>query len=155
MTRLWQYAISSFVLLLAVVFAVGAAQSPSDGGYAGIGSNFVPWVIAAFLFIVGALLTWQVFRGGFARFTDSVADVAADYRGALWVSAGVLLMAVLITRVGFVIAATTLFVCVARAFGSRMGWRDALIGAAIVFPVFWLFTLVLDVNLPRLFNDWL
>ncbi len=155
MSRLWQFAISSFVLLLALVFAIGATQLPSDGGYAGIGSNFVPWVIAVFLCTVGMLLFVQTARGGFKHFSDDIAHVAADYRGALWVSAGVLLMAALITRIGFVLAATMLFVCVARAFGARVWWRDALIGAAIVFPVFWLFTLVLDVNLPRLFGDWL
>jgi putative tricarboxylic transport membrane protein len=155
MQRLWQFGISLFVIALAAVFAIGAAQLPSDGGYAGIGSNFVPWVISGFLAVVGLLLLLQTARGGFANFTDKVAEVVADYRGALWLSAGVLAMAALITRIGFVLSATLLFVCVARAFGSRAWWRDALIGAVIVFPVFWLFTLVLDVNLPRLFNDWL
>jgi putative tricarboxylic transport membrane protein len=151
----WQFGIAGFVLTLAAVFFIGATQLPSDGGYAGIGSSFVPYVVALFLASVGGLLLFQVATGGFRNFTDSVADVLADYRGALWVSAGVLLMALLITRIGFVLAATILFTCVARGFGSRVWWRDALIGAALVLPIFWLFTLVLDVNLPRLFNDWL
>ncbi len=155
MQRSWQIGIALFVISLAVIFLIGATQLPSDGGYAGIGSSFVPYVIAAFLALVGAGLLFQSLTGGFRHFTDSLADVNPDLRSGAWVSVGVLAMAALITKVGFVIAATALFVCVARAFGSRVWWRDALIGAVIVFPIFWLFTLVLDVNLPRLINDWL
>ncbi|MGL4231458.1 MAG: tripartite tricarboxylate transporter TctB family protein [Casimicrobium sp.] len=155
MQRAWQLGIAAFVVIIAIVYAIGAMQLPSEGGYAGIGSSFVPWVVSILLFVLAALLIYQALSGGFRNFTDEVANIAADYRGALWVSAGVLAMAALITRIGFVPAATILFICVARGFGSRVVWRDALIGAALVFPVFWLFTLVLDVNLPRLFNDWL
>ncbi len=128
---------------------------PSETGYAGIGAAFVPTVVTVFLAAVGALLMWQAFTGGFRNFTDSVAGLAADNRGALWVTCGIMLMALLITKAGFVLAATALFVCVARGFGSKNAVRDAITGAIVVFPVFWLFTLVLDVNLPRLFNDWL
>ncbi len=155
MQKIWQFGIAGFVLFLSAVFFIGATQLPTDGGYAGIGSAFVPYVISGFLALTGGLLLYQVATGGLRNFTDSVAEMVVDYRGGLWVSAGVLAMAALITRIGFVLAATALFVCVARGFGSRLWWRDALIGAAIVFPIFWLFTLVLDVNLPRLFNDWL
>ncbi len=155
MQKRWQVGIAAFVLLLAVIFGVGASQLPSETGYAGIGAAFVPAVVAVFLAVVGALLLWQASTGGFRNFTDSVAGLAADHRGALWVTGGILLMAALITRLGFVIAATALFVCVARGFGSKNALRDAITGAVLVFPVFWLFTLVLDVNLPRLFNDWL
>jgi putative tricarboxylic transport membrane protein len=155
MQKSWQIGIAFFVIALSAVFLVGATQLPSDGGYAGIGSSFIPYVISAFLALVGAGLLWQSFTGGFRHFTDALANVSADIRSGLWVTAGIFAMAALITKLGFVIAATTLFVCVARAFGSRVWWRDALIGAVIVFPIFWLFTLVLDVNLPRLINDWL
>lgn len=155
MQKRWQVGISTFVILLAVVFGVGASQLPADTGYAGIGAAFVPAVVALFLAVVGALLMWQALSGGFRNFTDSVANLAADHHGGLWVTAGVMLMALLITKAGFVLAATTLFVCVARGFGSKTLVRDAIVGAVLVFPVFWLFTLVLDVNLPHLFNDWL
>jgi len=155
MQKRWSIGIATFVLLLAAVFGIGASQMQSDPGYAGIGAAFVPGVVAGFLAIVGALLLWQALTGGFRNFSDEVAQVATDYRGAIWVTAGILLMAGLITRLGFVIAATVLFVCVARAFGSKTLLRDTITGALLVFPVFWLFTLVLDVNLPRLINDWL
>ena len=155
MQKRWQVGVATFILLLAVVFGVGASQMPSETGYAGIGAAFVPTVVTVFLAAVGALLMWQAFTGGFRNFTESVAGLIADHRGALWVTGGILLMALLITKAGFVLAATALFVCVARGFGSETTLRDAITGAALVFPVFWLFTLVLDVNLPRLFNDWI
>ena len=155
MQKRWQVGIATFILLLSIVFGVGASQMPSETGYAGIGAAFVPTMVTLFLAAVGALLMWQALSGGFRNLTDSVAGLVADHRGALWVTGGILLMALLITKAGFVLAATALFVCVARGFGSKNTLRDVITGAALVFPVFWLFTLVLDVNLPRLFNDWL
>ncbi len=155
MQRIWQWGITAFVALLGAVFAIGASQLPSDGGYAGVGPSFIPWVVSLLLLALAALLAYQVITGGFRNFVDAIAGVAVDYGGGLWVTGGVLAMAALITRTGFVIAATVLFVCVARGFGSRTPLRDAMWGAVIVLPVFWLFTLVLDVNLPRLVNDWL
>ncbi len=155
MQKRWQIGIALFVLMLATVFAVGASQLQSDAGYAGIGAAFVPAVVSIFLGLVGALLMWQALSGGYRNFSDALIGVASDNRGALWVTAGILLMAALITKVGFVLGATLLFTCVARGFGSKTWLRDAITGAALVLPVFWLFTLVLDVNLPRLFNDWL
>ena len=155
MQKRWQIGIAVFVLMLATVFGIGASQLQSDSGYAGIGAAFVPTVVSIFLGVVGALLMWQALTGGFRNFTDEVIGVATDNRGALWVTTGILLMAALITKIGFVLAATLLFTCVARGFGSKTWLRDVITGALLVFPVFWLFTLVLDVNLPRLFGDWL
>ena len=155
MQKRWQIGIAVFVLMLATVFAVGASQLQSDPGYAGIGAAFVPAVVSIFLGLVGALLMWQALTGGYRNFTDELIGVATDNRGALWVTAGILLMAALITKIGFVLAATLLFTFVARGFGSKTWLRDVITGLILVFPVFWLFTLVLDVNLPRLFNDWL
>jgi putative tricarboxylic transport membrane protein len=150
-----QLTIAAFVLLLAVVFGIGALNFSDDAGYAGISSRFVPSLIAIFLLVVGALLMWQTLTGGFRNFTDTLLGFSTDYRGALWVSAGILLMAALISYVGFVISASVLFVCAARGFGSTRVLRDLLIGAALVLPVYWLFGQVLDVSLPMLVNRWL
>lgn len=154
-SRRWQIAIAAFVLLLALTFAIGARSFPEASGYAGIGPAFVPFIVAAFLGLLGALLLYQALTGGFRRFEMAASESSPNRIGAIWLSAGILSMAALIRPLGFPIAAITLFVLVARAFGSRRSGRDVLIGAALVFPIFWLFTLVLDVNLPRLVNDWL
>jgi putative tricarboxylic transport membrane protein len=153
--KIWYLAISCFVLALAAVFGIGAISLPSEAGYAGISSRFVPIVVALFLAIVGALLVWQALTGGFRNFVDSTLEITADYRGVLWVSSGVLLMALLIERIGFVVAAAVLFVCTARGFGSTRLMRDVVIGIVLVLPVYWLFGQVLDVSLPKLFNRWI
>ena len=155
MSKAWQYGIALFVLGLGAVFGMGAMSFPSETGYAGIGARFVPTLVSAALLVTGALLLWQVATGGLRNFTDGLSDKVANYRGGLWVTAGVLLHALLITHIGFVLASTVLFVCVARGFGSRKWWMDALYGAVLVLPVFWLFTMVLEVSLPQLLNDWI
>ena len=62
MQKRWQIGIAIFVLFLAGVFAIGASQLPSETGYAGIGSAFVPTVVAIMLTVVGVLLLWQFVR---------------------------------------------------------------------------------------------
>jgi putative tricarboxylic transport membrane protein len=155
LNKFWYLGISCFVLGLAAVFGIGAMSFPNEAGYAGVSSRFVPLVVAVFLAIVGVLLAWQAFTGGFRNFVDSTLSATTDYRGVLWVSAGVLLMALLIERVGFVIGAAVLFVCTARGFGSKRLVRDIVIGIVLVLPVYWLFGQVLDVSLPKLFNRWI
>lgn len=147
--------ISIFVLALATVFGFGAMKLTGDTGYAGIGPAFLPTIVSGFLAALGFGLLYQACTGGFRRLDTEALDSRPDVRGAIWISAGILAMAALMKFTGFVIAAVTLFVCVARAFGSKRPAVDAAIGAALVFPVFWLFTLVLDVNLPQLFSKWL
>ena len=57
-------------------------------------------------------------------------------------AAGILPPATVVTKLGFVIAATKLFACVVGGFGSETWLRDAITGAVLVLPVLWLFTLV-------------
>jgi putative tricarboxylic transport membrane protein len=47
-----------------------------------------------------------------------------------------------------VIAATALFVCVARGFGSRRVARDVAIGLVMALGIFLFFVKLLNVNLP-------
>jgi putative tricarboxylic transport membrane protein len=154
-SKVWQAAIAAFLLVLAVVYGVGAYLLPPETGYAGVGPRFTPALVAVLLAVVGALLAWQVASGGLRHFSDPTEGLRPDVRGGVWVVAGVLAHASLITRIGFVLSAVVLFTCVARGFGSRRPLRDAALGAAITWPVFWLFTLVLDLSLPSLINKYL
>jgi putative tricarboxylic transport membrane protein len=153
--RRWQVGTGVFVLVLAAVYAFGATTFPAETGYAGIGSRFYPGVIAALLALVGGLLLYQSLSGGFRFFSDDQAGNKPHVRGGLWVSAGIIAHALLITKIGFVLAAMILFVAAARGFGSTRWLRDAAYGALITLPVFWLFTKVLNVSLPSLVNSWL
>ena len=90
---------------------------------------------------------------------DEAAAPSADWLGCVWVSAGVLATAALITTLGFILSCTLCFVLAVRGFKSAQGrldlapraWViDAAIGAAIAAPVFWMFTKLLGINLPGL-----
>lgn len=142
---------------LAAVLAVGAAQFPVDRGYAILGPQVFPYAVAAFVGVVGLLLSREALTGGFRRLPEEAprAPDAQRWGSSACVSGGVLAIAVLINFVGFVLAAAILFCAAARGFGSRRPLRDLAIGVALTLPVFWLFTLGLGLSLPPLVNAWI
>lgn len=153
------FAVGLSLVGIAAVLGVGAARFPVDKGYTILGPQIFPWVIAAFVGLVGLLLSVQGATGGFRNLateeTVSGSDAGARRASAAWVSAGLLAVALLISHVGFVLAAAVLFVCAARGFGSRRPLPDFGIGIALTLPVYWIFTMGLGVSLPKLFNAWI
>jgi putative tricarboxylic transport membrane protein len=150
-----QIVVGLFVLTIAVIYAAGAFAFPSDRGYAGISSRFFPSLVAGLLAVCAVGLIWHGATGGFRNFTDLSVSVTADVPGWLWVSAGLLLNAILIEHLGFTLAGTLLFVFAARGFGSKHFAKNGLIGVALALPVFLLFSKVLKVNLPALVPGWI
>jgi putative tricarboxylic transport membrane protein len=147
-----ELAISIGVLALGVGAAIVAFRLPEAGGYARIGPNFMPKVVACGLVMLGLWLLAEFVTGGWR---DPVPDDAAArgehaFRlGAFaWVSAGLALQMALIQTAGFVLAATALFACVARGFGSARFGRDLAIGAVLGLAVFLFFVKFLNVGLP-------
>lgn len=63
-------------------------------------------------------------------------------------SAGLLINLLTIESLGWLIATPLLFVCVARAFGSRRPVVDLAIGLTIAVLTFVVFNFGLDLNLP-------
>ena len=157
------------VLALAALLAAGAAQIGGDAGYGGVGPAFLAWVVSLTLGACGLLLLREALSGGF-RGMPAGEDEAADeapapaagapfWPGFAWVSAGILLNAALITRLGFILSCALCFAFAVRGFQGSLGrarpgawpWlRDALIGAAIAGPVYWMFTKALAISLPGL-----
>jgi putative tricarboxylic transport membrane protein len=146
-------------LLLGALLAWGATSISSEAGYAGVGPNFLPWVVSAALVACGVLLLAQSFTGGFRGREAPEGAAQGDWLSFAWISAALLLNALLITRIGFIASCTLAFVIAVRGFHRSQGrprasvaaWlKDALVGAAISAPVFWLFTKVLGVSLPGL-----
>ena len=147
-----QVALSIGVLVLGVGVAVGTALLPGEGGYAKIGPNFMPGVVAVGLIVLGLWLLWEALAGGWR---DAPPDDPRergehpfDAAAFAWVSAGLFAHMALIGSAGFIIAGTALFVGVARGFGSRRIARDAGIGVALSLGVFLFFVKLLNVNLP-------
>jgi putative tricarboxylic transport membrane protein len=148
-----EFALSAGVLGLGVFAAVVTANLPGEGGYAGIGPNFIPAVVAAGLLVTGAWLLWETLRGGWRR--ESAGDVANESaehafhaRAFGWITAGLFAHMALIGWAGFVLAGAVLFACVARAFGSTRVARDAALGLALSLAVYLFFVKMLNVNLP-------
>jgi putative tricarboxylic transport membrane protein len=159
------------VLATGAWMAWGAAGIPAEAGYAGVGPNFLPWVVALALMVCGALLAVQGWRGGWAtdqtQYASEGAASAPDTRRAdwpalAWMAAGVALNASLITQIGFILSCALCFVLAVRGLRlaegkAARGWaggiqalKDLLVGAAIAAPVFWIFTKLLNIGLPGL-----
>lgn len=140
------------VLLLGVFATVVAFRLPEAGGYARIGPNFMPKVIAAGIILLGLWLLAEVFTGGWRQSTPDDAAERGEHPfipGAfLWVSAALFAQMALIHRAGFVLAGMVMFACVARGFGSTRVVRDLAIGLVLGLLVFLFFVKFLNVGLP-------
>lgn len=161
MPRTAQKLVGAATVLLAALIGAGATQLPGAEAYSGVGSNFLPALVAVVLLVCGVLLLKEAFSGGgFAKLPDDLTSLPPpNWRGMAWLSAGLLVNAATITTVGFIPSCTVLFVLAARGFRVSMGagkaplrevLRDTAIGAAISAPVYWLFTKLLGLNLPGL-----
>jgi putative tricarboxylic transport membrane protein len=157
--KLEQTLVGAGVLLLGLLVAAGATQISSEAGYGGVGPNFLPWVVGGLLALCGAFLVWEALSGGFRELEAASGADRGHWPGFVWVSAGLLANAALITTIGFILSCTLCFVLAVRGFRSSEGRLDlslralivdALIGMAIAAPVFWMFTKFLAINLPGL-----
>ncbi len=152
--------VGSAVILVAAALATGAVRIPGEAGYGGVGPNFLPWLVSAALAVCGAVLLWEALSGGFReRAPAAEGSEKSNWQAFAWVSAGLLANAALITTVGFIISCALCYVLAAQGLrraagqgrGSARTWfNDIAWGAAISAPVFWMFTLLLGINLPGL-----
>jgi putative tricarboxylic transport membrane protein len=144
--------VSLAVLILGIAVAVGTSQLSSAGGYARIGPNVAPAVIAGGLVLLGIWLCYEAFSGGWRNAIPDEPEARGEHRfhiGAfIWVSIGLIAQILLIDRAGFVLAQAALFACVARGFGSAKLARDFAIGLLLGLAVFLFFVKFLNVNLP-------
>ena len=154
-----QKAIGAGVLVLGALLAAGATQISAEAGYAGVGPNFLPWVVSLALLACGVFLLWEAFTGGFREMEEPSGADKGCWPGFVWVSVGILANAALITTIGFILSCALCFVLAVRGFKVAEGEHgirlssllvDVLTGAAISAPVFWMFTQLLSISLPGL-----
>jgi putative tricarboxylic transport membrane protein len=152
-----QALVGAGVIVVALGMAWGALSIPSHAGYAGVGPNFLPWLAAGVLLLCGAWLVWEARSGGFRDMDPPSGAARGDWRSLAWMSAGILLNAALLTTIGFVVSCALCFVLAVRglrrsegrpAGGMRQTTIDAATGIAIAAPVYWMFTKLLNINLP-------
>ena len=155
-----QALIGAGVLAIGIFMAVGATSIPSHAGYAGVGPNFLPWVVATVLMICGGMLLWEACRSGYREMEAPSGAEKPDLLAFVWVAAGVLANAALITVIGFILSCTLCFMLAVRGLriaegkpagnGARTLMLDFVTGFLIAAPAFWLFTKLLAINLPGL-----
>ncbi|WP_160109386.1 tripartite tricarboxylate transporter TctB family protein [Pseudomonas izuensis] len=150
-----QLAIGLGLIALGAVLAVGAYRFPPEMGFVILPAFVYPYVVAGFLAVVGLVLSYQAFTGGFRELDGGNGAIPGGKSGAAWVTGGLVGVALLINLIGFVLAAGLLFAFSARGFGSRYPLRDLAIGIALTLPIYWLFNAGLGVSLPPLVNAWI
>ena len=145
------------VVLTGLALATGALDISSNAGYGGVGPNFLPWLVAVALIACGGFITWEARSGGFRSMDAPTGAAQAYWPGFVWLSAGLLANAALITTIGFIFSCTLCFVLAVQGLRGAegkpsrgpTGWlKDTLIGLAISAPVYWMFTKFLAINLP-------
>lgn len=154
-----QSAISAGVLLTGGGVVLAALQMSSDAGYAGVGPNFLPLVVGGLLALCGLGLLREAFTGGWRDMEEPPGAARGDWVGFAWVSAGLCVNALLITRIGFVLGCALCFVLAvhglrwsrgARGLRVRQLAADMALGLAISAPVFWMFGQGLGISLPAI-----
>lgn len=147
-----ELALSVLVLGLGIGVAVGTSQLSGAGGYARIGPNVAPAIVAGGLILLGAWLGYETLSGGWRNAIADDPEARGEHRfhiGAfIWVSVGLVAQILLIHSAGFVLAQAALFACVARGFGSAKLARDLAFGLILALLVFLFFVKFLNVNLP-------
>jgi putative tricarboxylic transport membrane protein len=155
-----QTLVGTGVLLTGLALAFGAIGISSEAGYGGVGPNFLPWLVSGVLTLCGAWILWEARTGGFRELDAPSGAEHAYWPGFVWVSAGLLLNAALITTLGFILSCMLCYVLAVQGLRRASGqasaavprtWAiDLLTGALISAPVFWMFTKFLAINLPGL-----
>jgi putative tricarboxylic transport membrane protein len=140
------------VLALGLGVSAVTATLPSEGGYAGIGPNFIPAVVGAGIVLLGLWLSFEAFSGGWRGAAPDDARERGEHAfhaaGFGWISAGLAAHMALIGWAGFVVAGLVLFACVARGFGSLRVARDLALGLVLSLGIYLFFVKLLNVHLP-------
>jgi putative tricarboxylic transport membrane protein len=141
-----QTAVAIGVLALAGIVAQQTTVIPISPLYAKVGPTVFPWMVVGGLALLGLLLLVDALRGGWPA-DDGDAQVRTDWRALGWVVAGLVANVALIGPLGFILASTLLFCCVARGFGSAQLPRDAAIAFVFSALTYVGFARVLGINI--------
>jgi putative tricarboxylic transport membrane protein len=159
-SRTVQVLVGAAVGLTGLGLGFGALTIPGEAGYGGVGPNFLPWVVAAVLALCGILLMREALAGGFRDMAPPSGAEHGWWPGMVWVSAGLLANAALITTIGFILSCTLCYLLAVQGLRRSQGQLhasspraigvDVVSGLAIAAPVYWTFTKFLAINLPGL-----
>lgn len=121
-------------------------QIPVSPMYARVGPTVMAYGASALLLGLGLALAVAAWSGRWTSPPEE-AEVRLDYRAIGWLLLGLALNVGLIKPLGFVPASVLLFICTARAFGSRRPLRDALVGLLLSAAAYFGFAKLLGLNI--------
>jgi len=133
------------VIAFAGIVAYETAAIPVAPLYSKIGPTVFPQIVAAGLGLLGLALLWQAVRGTWTAGED--AAVPVDWRALGWLGTGLILNVLLIKWLGFILASTILFTCVARAFGSTRPLRDVAVALPLAASAYFGFSKLLGISI--------
>src|SRR5262245_48502970 len=114
--------ISFAVVALGVAIAVGTTRLSGGGGYARIGPNAAPAVVAGGLILLGLWLLYEALSGGWRNAISDAPEARGEHSlptsAFVWVRVGLFAEMLLIDRAGFVLAQAALSPCVGGGVGS-------------------------------------
>jgi putative tricarboxylic transport membrane protein len=154
-----QLLVGVLVTLTGLALAGGALKIPGEAGYGGVGPNFLPWVVAIVLSACGLMIVREALTGGFRELEPPSGSERAWWPGGVWVTAGMLANAALITSIGFVLSCTLCYFLAVQGLRRAQGQNalttralasDVVGGLVLSAPVYWVFTKFLGINLPGL-----
>lgn len=141
------------VLALAAVSVYAITQIPMPPLARAVGPRAFPILVTIGLALCGIGLL----RAGVRDRLDLEAigiDWTARRGNLAWFATGLVLNVILIEPIGFVVASTVMFVCIARAFSRGHLLRDAVTGFTFALTVYLGFRLLLGVTIgPGLLGD--
>jgi putative tricarboxylic transport membrane protein len=137
--------VGAAVLAFAGVVIWQAGEIAASPLYAQVGPKFVPYLVGIGLALLGAGLCTLALSG---RWRNEPDDAGGIDRAALtWLATGMALNCILIGPAGFIVASSTMFACVARAFAARNWVINFAIGLAIALSAYLAFDRLLGINI--------
>lgn len=136
------FAIAVVLAIIAAVIFWQTSQMRVPPIQARVGPTVFPYVIATGLLLLSIGTAISAWRGRFpARERDDLGPI-------LWVVGGLVGQMLLLSTVGFSIAAGVLVACVTRAFGRGPLWFTFLAGTIFALVVWFIFARGLQLSLP-------
>jgi putative tricarboxylic transport membrane protein len=144
-----QLAVAVGATAIGVAVLWGSYFLPAGGGYAQVGPGVVPAIVGAVMIVLGIALVREALTGGF-RGVDEEAELKLpmDWPAFAWVTGGIFAYALLVERLGFIIASIALFVLVARSFSSKRWVLNGVVGLLLASGIFAIFNYGLGLTLP-------
>ncbi|HZH27506.1 MAG TPA: tripartite tricarboxylate transporter TctB family protein [Azospirillaceae bacterium] len=145
--RQWpQLLVAAGVTGLGVLVLLQSLRIPTTPIYAQVGPKAFPFAVAGGLIALGIALAVASLTDRWVD-EEGIQSESVDWPAMGWLLLGLTLNLALIRTLGFIVASTCMFVCVARAFGSRTVLRDLGVGILLASAAYFGFDRLLGINI--------